>query len=328
MGTSTKVAAGAPSRPWKGQEIVSAFTQVKTGLAAAGKVRLRRVVPYVAPSLMQFSSFWPHDYQARSYARPAWQRGHEAADGLPMPPQALWATYCTTEESYLASGKEDCDAMAKAMAESGAALEDAGRILDLGCAAGRMTRHVMASAPDAQVWGADIWATAILWCQENLHPRGQFVVTTMLPHLPFEDRSFGLVYCGSLFTHIDDLTETWFTELHRIIRPGGRLYFSINDRNAVEVFEGRAEPGSYPAFWERTGGKAVWDRFVTDSRACPEYGQFKNGDAYMFTRGRSLHAQVMWDADALCERLEWGFKRCSVTPQGYGHQTTVLLERV
>jgi SAM-dependent methyltransferase len=277
---------------------------------------------------MQFSSYWPHDYQAHEYSRPVTARGPEAQDGFPMPPRDLWATYCTTESSYLASGREDCEVMAKALAGSGAPLEEAGRILDLGCAAGRMTRHVLAAAPQAQVWGADIWSTAILWCQENLHPPGNFLLTTMSPHLPFEDRSFGLVYCGSLFTHIDDLAEAWFAELHRILRPGGRLYFSINDRSAVDVFEGRGDPDAYPRYWERTGGKESWDRFVTETTASPDYARFKAGAAYMFTRGRSLHAQVMWDTDELCDRLAWGYRRTAVVPLGYGHQTTVLLERV
>jgi SAM-dependent methyltransferase len=298
-------------------------------LVTALKSRLRRVAAYAAPSLMQFGSYLPHDYNARFYSRPVWEPVAKAADGFPVPPRELWATaYCPSEESFLASGREDCEAMAKAVAESGATLEDAGRILDLGCASGRMIRHIPSLAPGAHVWGTDIWASAILWCQDNLNPPCQFAVTTMSPPLPFEDRSFGLVYCGSLFTHLDDLAEAWFAELHRILRPGGRLYFTINDRNAVRVFEGLADPGSYPRFWERAGTKAEWDHFVDLLRACPGYQRFRAGDAYMFTMGRSLSAHVMWDADVLCDRLAWGYRRCSVITEAYGHQTAVLLERI
>jgi SAM-dependent methyltransferase len=312
----------------EGASGVRGLPLVKAKLATAGKERLRRFFPYVAPSLMQFGSYWPHDYNARFYSRPVWEPATKAVDGFPVPPRQLWAYYCTSEESFLASGREDCEVMAKAVAASGAPLEDAGRILDLGCAGGRMTRHILSSAPGAQVWGTDIWASAILWCQDNLNPPGQFAVTTMFPRLPFEDRSFGLVYCGSLFTHIDDLADAWFAELHRVLRPGGRLYFTLNDRNAMRVFEGLADPGSYPRFWERTGGKANWDNYVASMQACPGYQRFRAGDAYMFTMGRSLYAQVMWDADVLCDRLAWGYRCCSVIPEAYGHQTAVLLERV
>jgi SAM-dependent methyltransferase len=277
---------------------------------------------------MQFGSYWPHDYNARSYARPLhWPQTQVAEDGFRIPPRELWAGYGSDDQAFLAGGREDCEAMAQALADSGAGLQEAGRILDLGCAAGRMTRHVLTMAPQAQVWGADIWATAVFWCQDYLTPPGRFVVTTMLPHLPFEDRSFGLVYCGSLFTHIDDLADTWFAELHRILRPGGHLYFSINDRNAVRIFEGEGDPQAYPRFQERSGGRSGWDRFVADTKASPEYQRFRDGDAYMFTRGRSLNSHVMWDSDVLCDRLVWGYRRCAAIPEAYGHQGVVLLER-
>jgi ubiquinone/menaquinone biosynthesis C-methylase UbiE len=48
-------------------------------------------------------------------------------------------------------------------------------------------------------------------------------VNTILPHLPFEDRSFDVVYAGSVFTHIDDLAQTWFLELRRVLHAGGML---------------------------------------------------------------------------------------------------------
>lgn len=218
--------------------------------------------------------------------------------------------------------------MAKILATSDAAIEDAGMILDLGCAAGRMTRHIPAMAPRARVFGADIWAGAILWCMDYLSPPCEFAVTTMAPHLPFEDRSFDLVYCGSLFTHIDDLEAAWFAELRRILRPGGHLYFSVNDHNAADIFEGRGDPAAYPGYWERTVGKASWDSFVTALQALPDYQRFRRREAYMVTMGRSMNAHVLWDSDWLCERLSSSFRKLSVNPHSYGHQTTVLLERI
>jgi SAM-dependent methyltransferase len=121
----------------------------------------------------------------------------------------------------------------------------------------------------------------------------------MVPNLPFEDRSFGLIFCGSVFTHIDDLVETWFLEMHRILRPGGRLYFSVNDEHAVRVFDGEASPEDYPRYYERIAGKANWDAFVEMINASPEYQRFKRGDAYMVTLGRSMRANVMWNSEAL-----------------------------
>jgi SAM-dependent methyltransferase len=291
----------------------------------------RRTVPLLralAPELMQYGSYWPHDRGVGSYSRPVRGSMAKGADGLPVPPRELWAYYGTSEDSYVASGREDCEAMAKILADSGTTLADAGAILDLGCAGGRMIRHIPAMAPKAAIWGADIWSSAILWCQDHLCPPCSFAVTTTSPHLPFEDRSFGLVYCGSLFTHIDDLAEAWFAELHRVLRPGGRLYFSINDQHAVRIFEGEGDPAVYSRYYERTAGKANWDSLMTRLSRDPDYQRFRRGEAYMFTLGRSMEAFVMWNTEVLCQRLSWGYRRLSVNPRSYGHQTTVLLERI
>jgi SAM-dependent methyltransferase len=150
----------------------------------------------------------------------------------------------------------------------------------------------------------------------------------VVPHLPFEDRSFGLVYCGSLFTHIDDLAEAWFLELHRILRPGGRLYFSVNDRHAVDVFDGKASPAAYARYYERTGGRDNWEAFVSACSADPQYQRFRQGGAAMAALGRDGMAHVMWDTRALTRHLGYGYRCRSVNPESYGHQTTVLLERI
>jgi len=264
---------------------------LKSRLKSAADPRIawsvRRSLPVLAPDLMQFGQYWPHDHEASSFSRPigASQSGIGPSSALPLPPREFWAHYCTSEESFLRSGREDCETMRRLLVEAGAPIESAGRILDLGCAGGRMIRWLADLAPETQLWGTDIWSSAILWCQDHLSPPCNFATTTMVPHLPFEDRSFGLVYCGSLFTHIDDLVETWFLELHRILRPGGRLYFSVNDRHAVNIFEGSGEPGSYAWFYERTGGKDSWDEFVGLLKSNEDYLRFRRGDAYMFTMG-------------------------------------------
>jgi SAM-dependent methyltransferase len=307
---------------------------LKASLKSAARKRiippLKRAVPFLADDLTQFSLFWPYDHRAGSYSRPV-DHGRPTAhppSALPVPPPEFWAYYCTSTESYLQSGREDTDTMRRLLAESGAPIENASRVLEVGCAGGRMIRWLADLAPRTQLWGTDIWSSAILWCQDNLTPPCYFATNTVVPHLPFEDRSFDLVFCGSLFTHIDDLAEAWFLELHRILRPGGRLYFSINDRHAINIFEGKGKPDSYPRYYERAGGKEEWDRFVTDYSQAPGYRRLRDGDAYMVTMGRSIHAHVMWDTEVLCRRLDYGYRCCSITPEGYGHQTAVLLERV
>lgn len=306
------------------------YARLKAAVGRRVTGQLRNQLPPLAGELMQFAQYWPHDYRAACYSRPLAPDTSSAdpSSPLPVPPRELWASYCTSAESFLASGREDVETMSRLLAESGAPIEQAGRILELGCAGGRMLRWLTPLAPEVQLWGTDIWSTAILWCQDHLSPPCYFATNTMVPHLPFEDRSFGLVYCGSVFTHLDDLAETWFLELHRILRPGGRLYFSINDHHAVEIFDGKGDPEAYPRYYERTGGKEHWDWFVQTSTPRPDYQRFRRGEAYMVTMGRSMTAHVMWDSETLCRRLDYGYRKCAITPAAYGHQTTVLLERV
>jgi SAM-dependent methyltransferase len=293
--------------------------------------RLRReLLPSLSPGLMQFGQYWPHEHASECYSRPIApdRSGPDAGSPFAVPPRELWAHYCTSAESFLASGREDCEMMSSLLARSGAPIEHAERILELGCAGGRMLRWLTHLAPQTQLWGLDIWSSAILWCQEHLSPPCYFATNTTVPHLPFEDRSFDLVYCGSVFTHLDDLAETWFLELHRILRPGARLYFSVNDLHAVRVFDGDADEDAYPRYHERTGGKHNWDVFVAACAQRPDYQRFRNGEAYMLAMGRSISAHVMWDSEVLARRLDYGFRTCSITPEAYGHQTAVLLERV
>ena len=302
---------------------------LKTHAKQAVMERVRRRLPGLSSQLMQVSQFWPHEYRQEGYTRPIPNGAtiDTSLSDLPVPPREFWADYCTSAESFLASGREDVEAMAQLLADSGAHVEQAGRILEVGCASGRMLRWLSHLAPETQLWGTDIWSTAILWCQDHLNPPMNFATNTVVPHLPFEDRSFGLVFCGSVFTHIDDLAEAWFLELHRILRPGGRLYFSINDRHAVELFEGGGDPAKKARYYERTGGEEAWNDFVGFLHNHPEYERFRQGDAYMVTMGRSITSHVMWDADVLCRRLQYGYRKLAVTPESYGHQTTVLLER-
>src|SRR6476661_8227768 len=84
---------------------------------------IRRVLPGVAPHLMQLGHFWPHAYTSDSYARPTSPRGPLGAAGgadLPVPPQEFWAYYCTDAESFLDSGRADVATMRETLTSHGA----------------------------------------------------------------------------------------------------------------------------------------------------------------------------------------------------------------
>jgi ubiquinone/menaquinone biosynthesis C-methylase UbiE len=68
------------------------------------------------------------------------------------------------------------------------------------------------------MWGVDINARHINWCQLNLRPPFSFATTTTAPQLPFEDGYFDLIYSGSVFTQLSDLADAWILELRRVVR--------------------------------------------------------------------------------------------------------------
>jgi SAM-dependent methyltransferase len=202
--------------------------------------QVMRAVRSEMSQLMQFAHHIPHRPDENSYVLPAYTAPTDfnPVSPLPVPPSDLWVGYGSSAAEYLESGRQDVEKMRQILEQSGAPIDKAERILEFGCAAGRMIRWLSDLAPTHEIWGVDIWASGILWCKEHLGAL-HFATTTISPHLPFEDHYFDLAYAGSIFTHIEDLTDAWFLELRRILRPGGKLYFSIDDRRALAVFDGQ-----------------------------------------------------------------------------------------
>ncbi len=234
---------------------------------------------------------------------------HPPGDELPVPPAELWQGY----RGFVEGGAVDSERMLEIVRRDGFDFARGDRILDLGCGAGRMIRHLGPLAASCEIWGADILAEHIMWCRQNLSPPFHFVTTTKVPHLPFADRSFRLVYCGSLFTHIDDLPETWLLELGRLLVPGGRLYVTIHDEETL-------------ATWNQpTSRRNPIPRMVLDSKV----GQEALASGFdMFTVGRGHNAQVFHAREHFLRLAGPAFTLVEAVPHAYSAQTALLLERV
>jgi SAM-dependent methyltransferase len=223
---------------------------------------------------------------------------------LPIPPEHLWLGY-----NYPLHGKTHVDRMLEILSASDFALHPGDRVLDFGCGAGRMIRHLRSFAETSEVWGTDISAEHILWCKRNLSPPFRFATTTKVPHLPFEDRSFRLIYCGSVFTHIDDLADAWLLELSRILTPDGRLYVTIHDEHTVRLME--------------DGDAANW---LSPLKSRKVFQQSK--DSFdMISIGRDDASQVFYDREYFSRMARSAFEVLSVTPEAYFYQTAFVLKR-
>src|SRR5215471_13578530 len=119
------------------------------------------------PTVQHIAAIFPHEAEQPSYTLPAYpgeMRRHPDSP-FPIPPDPFWAHYCTTVETYLQSGLDDTTTMRRLLLDSGAPIEQLGRILELGVAGGRLIRHLVDLAQQQEIWGVDVWASAILWCK-------------------------------------------------------------------------------------------------------------------------------------------------------------------
>ena len=236
-------------------------------------------------------------------------------DGLPMPPAELWAGYGHNQDEYVESGRIHFKGMQDVMAQLNVTFKLGSRILDFGCAAGRMIRCFKPVAEQHEIWGVDLSAARILWCQQYLGEWFRFFTSTTFPHLPFEDNYFDFMYAGSVFTHIGDLEDAWLMELRRILKPGGLMYITVHDNTTIDLFL-----SSPPGHWLHDTPTRQQLLALDTKKHYTSQGYC----AFMLSREPG-NTQVFHDIDYL--KHTWGryLKIVGVYPEAYGYQTAVVL---
>jgi SAM-dependent methyltransferase len=136
-------------------------------------------------------------------------------------------------ERFLRAGRETSATIRDALARTGIDLEDFSAILDFGCGCGRVTRH-WAPLTAPEVHGCDLNPVLVNWCQRNL-PFIQGRRSGLEPPLPYPAGRFDLVYAVSVFTHLTEaLQRRWMTELRRVVKPGGFLWFTTRGERYLD----------------------------------------------------------------------------------------------
>jgi SAM-dependent methyltransferase len=139
---------------------------------------------------------------------------------------------------YLERGVQSLRAIERALPED---WSWAGKsVLDFGCGAGRVIRHLLPLAPECELWGSDIDARCIEWDEQHLSPPASFVVNGEIPPLPLPGGKFDLIYALSVFTHISTHWPAWLLEIDRMLAPGGRLVATIMSEGMCEAISGEA----------------------------------------------------------------------------------------
>lgn len=109
-------------------------------------------------------------------------------------------------------------------------------ILDFGCGCGRLAR--MFKGFRHCYVGCDIDARHVDWLKQNLN-FVDAVLTQPRMALPFRSNEFDCVISISVFTHTtEDDHWNYLQELHRIAKPGARLFLTIHGQRALDRAQG------------------------------------------------------------------------------------------
>ena len=102
------------------------------------------------------------------------------------------------------------------------------RCLDAGCGGGRFS-FAMALMGAASVVGVDVSAEGIADANRRRDAMGADPVSfrqSSLLELPFEDGAFDFVCCSGVLHHTLSI-ERGLAEIHRVLKPGGRVYLLL-----------------------------------------------------------------------------------------------------
>jgi SAM-dependent methyltransferase len=131
---------------------------------------------------------------------------------------------------FFASGYRGALAYQTELLDYGLPVHRMRNILEMGLGFGRLIIHYFPF--EANLYGCDVTPEAVAWTRSKLSRRVKIELTAGEPPLPYADGLFDFVYANSVFTHVPcALMDRWAAELHRIVRPGGALIFSVLDAN-------------------------------------------------------------------------------------------------
>jgi SAM-dependent methyltransferase len=150
-----------------------------------------------------------------------------ATEHIPLPPPELAHRVGSRVDAgyaeYLAKGAEGADVLRRAL-PADRPLAGA-RMLDFGCGAGRILRHLL-DVPGAWLVGCDIDEASIAWVRRHL-PQVEAFVNEEWPPLALSDGAVDVVFAASVFTHLADSWSAWLLEVHRVLDDGGVLVASF-----------------------------------------------------------------------------------------------------
>lgn len=107
------------------------------------------------------------------------------------------------------------------------------RVLDVGCGTGVFAARIQEALPHATVWGVDLVSGMLQKGAARWRHHADRIVPVQgdSERLPFASGSFDVVTCANSFHHYPNQGRA-IVEMHRVLRPGGRLLLIDGYRDA------------------------------------------------------------------------------------------------
>jgi len=106
-------------------------------------------------------------------------------------------------------------------------------ILEIGCAAGHLTKFTQDLFPKAKVWGIDIYKPAIIEAKMR-YPEINFQVADA-HKLPFNKNYFDLVLCSETIEHVLEPAKM-LAEIKRVLKTDGRVVLEMDSGSPLFRF--------------------------------------------------------------------------------------------
>jgi SAM-dependent methyltransferase len=135
--------------------------------------------------------------------------------------------YQGNQDHYFYVGYSALKCIFFALETSGKDTSEIKTILDLPSGYGRVLRWIRAAFPDAEITACDLEREAVDFCSNQFGVDIFFSQTD--PDKIQTDKKFDLIWCGSLFTHLDSKQwEKFLVFFKKILAPDGILLFTTH----------------------------------------------------------------------------------------------------
>ena len=201
-------------------------------------------------------------FAAHHRVQPALEHSGLSAE---MPPEDVHAM----ARGPLAAGGDyyTADLVVDSLARSGFELQPGQSGLDFGCSSGRVVRVLATAYPELDWYGCDPIPGSVEWARGHL-PEIAFEHSPEYPPLPYQEAGFDFVFAISIWSHFaEGAALDWLSEMHRVIRPGGRLLLTTHGEQTIS-FTHQHGQRSFEQLTEV--GRTLFERGFWYS---PEFGQ-------------------------------------------------------